>query len=776
MRSSFRYLWLLQRYFGLPWIAYRIGYEAGRRVGLLERRTPVSPWSAQPLRGSLTDVGLADPHAYFEHRRTQSPVFLFHPEDCQHYLPFCARWDREVEASHAAGDESPIAQAEDVMRGEFRYFQHSVVKAGFPPPWHTNPFTGQQFPHDRHWSRADDFGHGDIKFIWELNRFGFTYPLVRAYWRTQDQRFAECFWQLIEDWRKHNPPQQGPNWGSGQEVSFRMMAWVFGLYGFLDCEATTPERVSRLAEMLAASGKRIAANLQYAVNQQNNHGISEGMGLWTLGLLFPEFRESHRWRETGRSMLESQGRELIYEDGAFAQHSVVYHRLMLHDYIWALRLGDLHGQPFSRALRNRVGAAGEFLYQMRDFATGQVPYYGQNDGSLILPLSNCGYLDFRPVIQASQFLCRGTRCYNDGPWDEELLWLFGRGAVTTTRQAPATSAETPQQRLEASKAPAPASDLSADAGGYYTIRSPEGFAFTRCGAFRHRPGQADMLHVDLWWRGQNLALDPGTFSYNAPPPWDNALARTICHNTASVDGRDLMDRAGRFLWLPWARGRVRCRQRSLDGSMAYFEGEHNGYQRLPAPAYYRRAILLLANHMWLVLDDLQSREPHGYRVHWLLPDLPYEWEPAVGQMKLSTPAGPYYVSLAAAGTPAEYSLVRADPRSSRGWRAPSYGFRTPALSLALVARAGHQTFWTVFGPHPARISVLEGGAQAALEGEGWRALLERGHGERVPLIASLTFSAVVDSPSAVSNRSNSRTDPPPAQSPVRFEISGCTFF
>ena len=44
------------------------------------------------------------------------------------------------------------------------------------------------------------------------------------------------------------------------------MAWCFGLYGFLESEATTAERVMQLAEMIYASGLRIDANIDFAIS------------------------------------------------------------------------------------------------------------------------------------------------------------------------------------------------------------------------------------------------------------------------------------------------------------------------------------------------------------------------------------------------------------------------------------------------------------------------------------------------------------------------------
>src|SRR5439155_22299784 len=122
------------------------------------------------------------------------------------------------------------------------------------------------------------------------------------------------------------------------------------------------------------------------------------------------------------------------------------------------------------------------------------------------------------------------------------------------------------------------------------------------------PSQADLLHVDIWWKGLNVALDAGTYKYSAPAPWNNAFARTVYHNTVTVDAEDQMEQAGPFLWLPWITGHVRSYARSAAGQLAYWEGEHNGYSRLRAPVTYVRGILQLGPESWLVLDQLTSHE------------------------------------------------------------------------------------------------------------------------------------------------------------------------
>ena len=710
-----QHLQQLWRHLGPEWLAYRVGYAARMRTGALRRRMPATDWDEKPLGAFLRDAALAEPQSYFEYRRAQAPTFFFARASRLEYQSHFAAWDENT---------TPVMLADELSDGRLRYFEHTTAEAGFPPDWHANPFTGQRAPSDLHWSEIGDFDNGDIKIIWEPSRFGFAYALVRAYWRTGDERYAEMFWQLVEDWREHNPPQLGVNWKCGQEISFRVMAWCFGLYGFLNAEATTAKRVASLAQMIAVSGARIEANLDYALSQHNNHGISEGLGLWTIGALFPELRIAEQWKETGRQVLEDLGRELIDDDGAFSQHSVNYHRLMLHDYLWVLRLGDVLNQPFSSELRERVGKAGEFLYQIQDEASGRAPYYGQNDGALVLPLSNCDYQDFRPVIQSTHYLATRARCYPSGAWDEDLLWLFGPDALS----APAAQKER--------------ADFESAQGGCYTLRSEEGFAFARCGSFRHRPGQADQLHVDLWWRGQNIALDAGTFSYNAPAPWDDPLSHTAYHNTVTVDGCDQMERVGRFLWLPWTRGRVRSHKRSRGGLLAYWEGEHDGYERLNAPALHRRAILRVGDH-WFVIDRVTSSAEHEYRLHWLLMDAPYEWDEGQRRLKLNTPEGSYYGQIASSSKESVSTVVRADESSAHGWRAPYYNYREPALSLALTARASTIHFWTLFGP--GRCETASSAESIELQADQWRATINM-HStgdQRRPLIISVRASGPI---------------------------------
>jgi hypothetical protein len=136
-----------------------------------------------------------------------------------------------------------------------------------------------------------------------------------------------------------------------------------------------------------------------------------------------------------------------------------------------------------------------------------------------------------------------------------------------------------------------------------------------------------------------------------------------------------MRKLGRFLYLTWPKGAARWNE-----SRTEFVASHDGWKSCGGE--HQRRIRSTAVGAFLVEDLLTSRMSTPARLHWLLADQPYEFQPDVGRLFLHTPAGDYAVTWKIP-VPCEVSLVRADPASARGWWAPRYGQAQPALSVAI---------------------------------------------------------------------------------------------
>ncbi len=626
--------WYLVTHLGLRWVFFRVRYAVRRRSGTLRRLAPTLGWDQ-------VSCPAEDRCDCFQHRPSE------------------------------IGKEC-LKEAEDILQGKFRLFSCHEVAAAFPPAWTRNQLTGETAPAGRHWSTLGDFAFGDIKGVWELSRFPWAFALARAYARTSDERFAEGFWRLFEDWLRHNPPNSGPNWMCGQEATFRLIAVTFARQILMQSPASTLGRSAAFRRFVTATGRRIEANLDYALSQSNNHGISECVGLLVAASVLPAAPEAARWWDKGIQSLRAQLADLVYADGGFSQHSAVYHRVLLHDLMIARCAMKVAGKEIPAWFWDAGRSAAKFLGTLIAPETGEVPLYGPNDGANILPVSDADFLDFRPVWQAAAAVFLGYRSLPPGPWDELAEWI-GADDVHATR----------------SLASQPGSKIYHAESGCLVWRSGESRLFLRCPVkFRHRPAQCDLLHVDIAWKGLRIAQDAGTYSYNTSGSFKDSFKTAAVHNTVTFDDHEPMQKVGRFLYLPWPQGEADWSDEST------FAASHDGWEARGVG--HIRVITSPVVGQFVVDDRLQSRVgSRRARVHWLLSDVPHDFSPMERRLILRTPAGDFAVTWSQGAA----TLMRADPLSEKGWWSPRYYQAEPALSLTVELVVAQSTcIETIFTP------------------------------------------------------------------------------
>ncbi len=683
MLNNFRNLQSLFGSHGSRWLFFRVGYALRKHTGYIRLQMPAYQWKDRPLETWLRKDIPSTPQAYVEWRKQNSPKFFD--------IPRPERSDERSSRHVVEGHWNPqtaVHEAERILSGELKYFARTYHRIGFPPNWHKDPVTGTQLDAQKHWSEIADDGNVDIKFIWEASRFGMVYTLVRAYASTRDEKFAEAFWELIQAWAESNPPNTGPNWMDGQEAALRLMAWTFGFYAFMDSPSTTPERVAQFVVMVAAHAERIHKNIDYAISTHSNHTISEACGLWLVGLLFPELKDSETYLSLGHKLLEQEAAAQIFPDGTYSMYSLNYHRFVLHIYLYVIRLAELNHSPISNLVFDRVSASIDYLSQLIDPNTGNMPVYGSNDGALVLSLNSCDFTDYRPLLQLGAYITKKEFLFEAGPWDEDVFWLCGADSLSLWERAGVRAGV----RVNSTHSSFPH-------GGTYLLRGTNSKAMIRCTYFRSRPSHADQLHVDLWLRGKNIAYDAGTYLYSGDGVWRNGLAHTAVHNTVTVDRQDQMKMVSRFTWTNWARGKVLHHDENI------WQGQHDGYRRLADPVTHRRAVLSLDNDRWLVVDHLAAAQSHHYALHWLLNDFPFVQQGNSILLAVDDSVK-YKVQLGLLEGKSAFSVVHGDGNSTRGWRSQYYGEKEPAISALLETDQLHACFWTFFGFESDTVEII----------------------------------------------------------------------
>jgi len=489
--------------------------------------------------------------------------------------------------------------------------------AALPPPiWH-GPFAAEAPA-----LGLDLFRPGDVRPVWEANRLAWLPLLVQAarLWPEEGhQAVAEA---RLAAWCAANSPFQGPNWACGQEAALRVLHMALALL-LADRERNLPEATRAFLQVHA---RRIAATSAYACAQDNNHSISEPAGLLACGWLLEDAALARR----AAAALAAALRRLVAPDGGFAQVSTGYHRLLLDTLSVVELLRRRLGQPpLPAPFAARAAAAAQWLARLVA-PDGGMPALGHQDGSAFADLALGGPADARGSAERAMRLFAGASA--GFPEEPGCCWL-----------------ELPESPV----APRPISWIASGTRGWEAAGAR---ALLRTGPLRFRPGQADLLHLDLWDGVQPVLSDAGTGAYNPPPTerwWLDYFPTTRAHNTILFDEREPMPRLSRFLLARWPR------LASLPQGAALRDARGNRHARRVVPEGRR----------WTITDEVAGP----------FQTLALRWRLGPGEWRLLADGveGPAQLRLQG-DAPLRLSL-------EEGWESPAYGVVRPCR--VLVARA-----------------------------------------------------------------------------------------
>jgi hypothetical protein len=539
---------------GFRYVVFRIGYELERRSGLLKKRFPVQP--AFQEFSSLKEW-------------KQLPVRFFAFPGIRTQTTALSNLKQRVQA---------------LQQSRLTFFSTKEYEV---KDWLTNPTTGYRYDVTKHWTKILDFSPeaGDIKYVWEKSRFTFLYDLIRYNHHFQKDQSKTVFSE-IESWIEANPINCGPNWRCSQEISLRVLNWTFALNYYRDSPTLTPERFSHIIHSIYWQIRHVEANIQFSRKAvRNNHALAETLTLYLIGLLYPFFPESTRWKEQGKVWFEQEVAYQIYKDGTFLQFSMNYHRVVIQLLSWGIQLAHLNGERWAPVVYERAKGSLHFLRVCQDTTTGWLPNYGTNDGALFFPLNECHFRNYRPQLNALAGVLGQEQLYEPGLWDEDSHWLG---------VAPSHAIEEPV----ADEA------YSFDNGGYYLLREQGTLTFLRCGRYKDRPFQADNLHLDIWVGGENIMRDAGSYLYNTDERWTRYFAGTASHNTVMLGEFDQMRKGERFMWYDWI---TQSRAGWFQNRLRFFEGECTGFQQAgDGIIHSRRVTKVEGKAQWIIEDWLHN--------------------------------------------------------------------------------------------------------------------------------------------------------------------------
>ncbi len=405
----------------------------------------------------------------------------------------------------------------------------------------------------------------------------------------------------------------------------------------------------------------------------------EALALFYLGTALPEFREATGWRETGRKILLDHLPKHVRKDGVYFEQSSYYQRYTADFYTHLLVLARASCSALPAEVEERLALLVDHLMWITR-PDGSAPLVGDDDGGRLIALATRKSNDYRDTIATAAAI------FNRGDWKAvageakvETLWLLGPDALKSYDQIE------PQ-----------APDRCARAfteGGYYVMRDgwsrDSSYLLIDCGPHGSSScghAHADALAFEFAANGKTWLVDPGTFTYTGDRGLRDLFRSTHAHNTVTVDDESQSVTSGPFSWQHVAR--AEAKQFISQPDFDYFEGSHDGYERLADPVTHTRSVLFIKQHpgsCLIVKDRFRASDQHLYTVRYHFP--PGCSAEADGNQVIATSYDGQRLKITVIGK------TTPSARIEEGWVSEAYGRRDRApIAVFEATGSGVQEF------------------------------------------------------------------------------------
>lgn len=555
----------------LRYILFRTWFTFEQKSGLLKKKFPTR---MKPVRGPS-----------LEEWRKQEGCYLFDSKDSLSITKV-----KDVLLSEAINH---------ILKGDVLFFSKTWKPLDLEYDWVTNPETGYKYDIHQHWTKIESLSKkaGDIKFVWEKSRFSWLLTVCRYDYHYNEDHSEFVISQIL-DWIEKNPLNCGPNYKCSQEISIRLNNWLFALHFYKNSIFLTEERWELIITSIYWQIHHVYNNINYSrIAVRNNHAITETLTLYLMGLMFPDMPGAKKWIRNGKQWFEREIDYQIEEDGTFIQDSMNYHRVVIQLLTYAIAIADANNDELSEMVYEKAYKSLNFLYQCQETTNGWLPNYGANDGALFFPLSTADYRDYRPQLDALHGLLTGMSLYDD--FLEDAHWV-GHSIPSFRKAYPKIEKQFGILRFEKS--------------GFYLLREPDTLSFVRCGLFK-KNGSTDQLHLDVWYKGNNVLIDGGSYLYNTEAKLVKYFSGTESHNTVMLEDNDQMLKGPRFMWFYPPKVKEVTIEKIEDSYC--IKGEIKCFLYLDANISFERTVVKKKGlPEWRIIDRVKNK-PDGMTVRQL---------------------------------------------------------------------------------------------------------------------------------------------------------------
>lgn len=361
--------------------------------------------------------------------------------------------------------------------------------------------------------------NGDDEFLYQLNRHGFLLHLGQSYIFTGDEKYAECFCRILEDWIGRVPPDKGSRspWRS-LEAGIRASNWVKAIPYITESKFFTAE-LKEKAENSLKHHAEVLKREHRAFQKMSNWGIIQDSGLFAISAYFGNREDMSL---AARRLTLETGLQVM-GDGVHWEQSSCYHNTVLSELLSVLASAEKADFSPAEELKERVYrlAAVNLKWIRPD---GRHPLFGDSDDNNIRDLLSRSAL----IFENAEFKSQGFPVL-----DYDSAWIFGEEGIEKYGEIAVKTPDFKNVSLSDSGSFVLRNDWS-DKSNWLCFHN----GFTG-GGHAH----ADKLHFDLMIKGRDVLVDGGRYTYK-PGKMRYALKDASGHNTSLIGKRQFLKSVG----------------------------------------------------------------------------------------------------------------------------------------------------------------------------------------------------------------------------------------
>jgi hypothetical protein len=499
---------------------------------------------------------------------------------------------------------------------------------------------------------------------WQLNRHPFWVTLGRAYWSTDDEKYAKEFVYQMTHWVEHCPV---PVMSSGNssatwrtiEAGIRTSgSWMHSFHYFLSSPSFTDEAVITMLKSFVEHARHL---MRWPTG--GNWLTMESNGLFHIGTMFPEFKEADSWRKTAVDRMYAELDNQVYPDGAQIELTTGYHQVSLHNFVGLMELATLNEVDMPIDYLNKL----ERMYRYNLYASmpnGRLP--GLNDG---------GMVSIRRSMQ------KGFEYF---PHRRDFQWAATGG----------TEGEMPKE-----------DSYAFPYAGQFVMRSgwDEGdrYLLMDAGPFGYGHQHEDKLSFVLYAYGKVHVIDPGNYAYDSSK-WRRYIISTYAHNTILVDGqpqnRRRMPRDSYVVKEPLPSKWI------SRGDVDYCVGLYDeGYgPEGDKTISHKRRVFFVKPDYWIVTDTMTPSDDaeHGYESMFHLDAAAAYVDKETNKVETQNPDASNLAIIPPEDDNLKVEIVSGQEEPVvQGW-IPAGGYKVRPIPTPIFTKAGAGTTWFVYVFYP----------------------------------------------------------------------------